>query len=70
LIIKFDYFFFCREIETKIDIGSIFRNLKKPKDFQLRRVLDCSKNSAEYNRNTSLTVIGDSKFDDFELFEL
>ena len=35
----------------------------------MSRVLDYSKKFADYNKKSSVTVVGESKFNDFDLFE-
>ncbi len=64
--------FDLREYDNKIDkieVNSLYKSLNKPTNRQLELVLDYAKKFAEYNQKTSETVICESKFNDFELFE-
>ena len=58
-----------KEYETQIDVNTLYRNTNKPRSEQLNRILEYAKKFADYNDKTSVTVIGQSKFNDFELFE-
>jgi hypothetical protein len=44
--------------------------LKPPSVEQLKRVIDYSNKFKDFIEKTSITTIGESKFDDFELFEM
>jgi len=59
------------EVDELNEIGQedMFKSLNKPNEAQLRRVLDYADKFADYSQKTSVTTIGDSQFDDFELFE-
>lgn len=57
------------QYETKVTYEDTFLELNPPSDGQLQRVLTYAKNFADYSQKTSVTKIGESKFDDFELFE-
>lgn len=55
--------------ESKVKYEDMFIKLNRPTDHQLKRVLDYANKFADYSQKTSVTTIGDSQFDDFELFE-
>jgi len=58
------------EYESKIDFNKVYKELRRPNEKQLNRVIDYANKFYDYNQKTSVTTIGKSKFDDFELFEL
>ena len=63
--------FLCfREYESKIDFNKVYQKLRPPTNKQLDRVTDYADKFYDYYQKTSVTTIGESKFDDFELFEL
>ena len=58
------------QYEAKIDFNKIYKELRHPNVKQLNRVLDYAHKFRDYTEKTSVTTIGRSQFDDFELFEL
>jgi len=46
-----------------------FLKLNSPTEYQLRRVLEYANKFAEYSKKSSVTEIGETEFDDFQLFE-
>lgn len=59
-----------KEEETQVDYEKyIYRPLRRPNLEQLKRVVTYSQRFADYNDKTSITKIGNTRFDDFELFE-
>ena len=58
------------EFESKIDFNKVYKELRRPNEKQINRVIDYANNFYDYNQKTSVTTVGKSKFDDFELFEL
>jgi hypothetical protein len=63
-------FIMNREYEAKIDFDKVYKPLNHPSANQLERVMAYSRQFYDYIQKTSVTTIGESKFDDFELFEL
>lgn len=59
-----------RDEDEIINLDKVYKPLRHPTLDQLKRVVDYSDKFADYNRLTSITRIGDSEFDDFDLFEL
>ena len=58
------------EYESKIDFNNVYKELRRPNEKQMNRVIDYANKFYDYNQKTSVTTVGKSKFDDFELFEL
>ena len=58
------------EYESKIDFDKVYKELRRPNVKQMSRVIDYAHKFDDFNEKTSVTTIGNSKFDDFELFEL
>jgi len=61
---------FKRDYEPdKLSYEDSLLKLNRPTEAQLKRTLEYAKNFADYSKNSSVTEIGESKFDDFQLFE-
>lgn len=59
-----------KEPDVSINYNQVYRPLKHPTLEQLKRVVNYAERFAHYNEKTSITRIGESRFDDFELFEM
>ncbi|CAF0890421.1 unnamed protein product [Brachionus calyciflorus] len=58
------------DFESKVTFNQVYKPLNGPSLDQLKRVVKYAEDFDTYNKKTSITQIGDTRFDDFELFEM
>ncbi|RNA29862.1 hypothetical protein BpHYR1_029459 [Brachionus plicatilis] len=59
-----------KDLECPVTFNKVYKPLNGPNLDQLKRVVKYAEDFENYNKKTSITRIGDSEFDDFELFEI